>query len=90
MTNNLCTQRRWDSEGGCQESEEETATPLQPLDSMKKEREPGANRGYNEGGMLPSPPAKGCQYWTYQTLNGRISLPMKIKSMTCFPWLSSL
>lgn len=34
-----------------------------------------------------SPPLaqKGCQYWTYQTLNGRISLPMKIKSMTCFP-----
>lgn len=39
-----------------------------------------------------SPPLmqKGCQYWTYQTLNGRISLPMKLKSMTCFPWLSSL
>lgn len=49
-----------------------------------------ANHGYNEGGMLPSPCAKGCQYWTYQTLNGRISLPMKIKSMTCFPWLFSL
>lgn len=141
MTNNLCTQRRWDSEGGCQGSENETATPLQPLDRMKKERETGvagclreggsstwgqngrhkppssssqrqgdtgatvpievfvsqalscfssANRGYNEGGMLPSPHAKGCQYWTYHTLNGRISLPMKIKSMTCFPWLSSL
>lgn len=121
MTNNLCTQRRCDSEGGCQGSENETATPLQPLDRMKKERETGvagclreggsstwgqngrhkppssssqrqgdtgatvpievfvsqalscfssANRGYNEGGMLPSPCAKGCQYWTYQTLNG--------------------
>lgn len=131
----------WDSGGGCQGSENETATPLQPLDRMKKERETGvagclreggsstwgqngrhkppssssqrqgdtgatvpievfvsqalscfssANRGYNEGGMLPSPRAKGCQYWTYQTLNGQISLPMKIKSMTCFPWLSSL
>lgn len=45
MPNNLCTRRRWDSEGGCQESEEETATPLQPLDSMKKEREPGGWRG---------------------------------------------
>lgn len=102
-----------DSEGGCQGSENETATPLQPLDRMKKERETGvvvvagclreggsstwvqngrhkppssssqrqgdtgatvpievfvsralscfssANRGYNEGGMLPSPRAKG-------------------------------
>lgn len=136
MTNNLCTQRRYDSEGGCQGSEDKTATPLQPLDRMKKEREKwvagclreggsstwgqngrhkppssssqkqgdtgatvpievfvsqalscfsSANRGYNEGGMLPSPRAKGCQYWTYQTLNGWISLPMKIKSMTCFP-----
>lgn len=127
---------------GCQGSGNETATPLQPLDRMKKKkserlgvggagclREGGsntwgqngrhkppssssqrqgdtgatvpievfvsralscfstANYGYNEGGMLPSPRAKGCQYWTYQTLNGRISLPMKIKSMTSFPRL---
>lgn len=101
-----------DSEGGCQGSENETATPLQPLDRMKKERETGevvagclreggsstwvqngrhkppssssqrqgdtgatvpievfvswalscfssANYGYNEGGMPPSPHAKG-------------------------------
>lgn len=39
---------------------------------------------FNEGGVLPSP-LLGCQYWTYQALNGRTSLPMKIKSMTCFP-----
>lgn len=66
---------------------------LFPLRSLSPGRSlvfPQQTVGTMKAACSPPLAQKGCQYWTYQTLNGRISLPMKIKSMTCFPWLSSL
>lgn len=62
--------------------------PLSPLSPRRSLVFPQQTVGTMKAACSPPLAQRGCQYRTYQTLNGRIRLPMKIKSMTCFPWLS--
>lgn len=69
-------------------SGEGTQGLLFPFRSLSPRRSlvfPQQTVGHNEGGVLPSPRAKGVvSTGPIGPLNGRIGLPMKIKSMTCF------
>lgn len=76
---------------------QELLFPLRSLSPRHSLVFPQQTVGTMKAACSPPLAQRGCQYWTYQSLNGRISLPMKIKSATCFPlapllekWLTAI